>query len=73
MTPTTTLTPRAACLLALLARRPRTWSEPRAAGLSAAAVLAAVDELLGTGAVRVRLGPVLVELECGPEDEEGPS
>jgi hypothetical protein len=58
------VTTPAEILLILLLRRARTWHE-LAAGLDRVAVLAAAGELAQTR--RVRLGPLLVELE--PEGE----
>ena len=64
------MTTMALLLISLLRRAPRTWPELRAAGLERAAVLAAIGELLDTGACHVRLGPLLVELESAPDPEE---
>lgn len=55
---------RAALLLALVQRRPRSWSELRAAGLGAGAVHDAAEELRARGE-GVHLGGELVELEGG--------
>jgi hypothetical protein len=52
-----------------LAFGPATWLDLRAAGLSRERVLLAVGDLVGDGHHRVRLGPLLLELET--DDEEG--
>ena len=60
----------AAVLLALLRRGPQTLTELAHAGLGRLAVLVAVGELVDTGRYRIRLGPLLVEIEA---DEEVPA
>jgi hypothetical protein len=60
---------RAALLLRLLRLGPRTWRELEAAGLGRAAVLLAVGAVVAGGEFRIRVGPLLLELEDG----EGPA
>jgi hypothetical protein len=62
------LTPPAGVLLALLSRRPRSWSELELAGFNAANLPAAVRELTSLGH-EVLIGPVRVVLgdQIAPE------
>ena len=68
-----TLSPSGRILLSLLQRGPRTWTDLLDAGLDRGAVLAGVGELALSGHYRVRVGPLLVEVEAGPDGEEVPA
>jgi hypothetical protein len=46
---------------------PATWLDLRAAGLSRERVLSAAGDLIAGGNFRVRVGPLLVEVEEGPD------
>jgi hypothetical protein len=51
----------------LLAYGPQTWHDLHAASLSRERVLFAVGDLIAGGDFRVRVGPLLVEVEEGPD------
>jgi hypothetical protein len=53
-------------LLNLLVRGPKTWTELEQAGLDRDAALLAVGALVAAGDYRIRLGPIIVEIEEGP-------
>ncbi|MBL8800278.1 MAG: hypothetical protein JNM56_40730 [Planctomycetia bacterium] len=56
-------------LLSLIQHRCRTWSELADAGLSRAAVLTAIGDLVADGAHRVLVGPLVVGLETRPDGQ----
>jgi len=65
----TTRSERADQLVHLLGRGPRTWTELADAGLSRAAALRAVGDVVARGDVRIRVGPILLEIEPSGEGE----
>jgi hypothetical protein len=50
-------------LLATLRLGPKSWAELYAGGLDRRAVLSAISDLVDLGQHRIRVGPLLVELE----------
>ena len=50
-------------LLRLLEYGPRTWKQLADAGLDRRAVLLAIGDIVDIGDVRIRVGPLLLELE----------